>query len=106
MPKDTGLRGFYHVLGSVDGLKRYLDLTPSRYHVMNFCQGTVAEMCADPATEVLDVIRYFGGRKKIFMVHFRNITAATSISMRSIRTTATWTCTRRSGSTKRLATMA
>ncbi|MDQ6907872.1 MAG: mannonate dehydratase [Chloroflexota bacterium] len=74
LPHDTGLRGFHHVLGSVDGLKRYLDFSPSRYHVMNFCQGTVAEMCADPATEVLDAIRYFGGRKKIFMVHFRNIT--------------------------------
>ncbi|MHB8644462.1 MAG: mannonate dehydratase [Thermomicrobiales bacterium] len=73
LPHDTGLRGFHHVLGSMDGLKRYLDLSSSRYHVMNFCQGTVAEMCANPATEVLDAIRYFGGRKKIFMVHFRNI---------------------------------
>ncbi len=73
LPHDGGLRGFHHVLGSVDGLKRYLDLTPSKSHVMNFCQGTVAEMCADPATEVLDAIRYFGGRRKMFMVHFRNI---------------------------------
>ncbi len=72
LPRD-GLRGFHHALGSVDGLRRYLDLTPSKYHVMNFCQGTVAEMCADPATEVLDAIRYFGGRGKLFMVHFRNI---------------------------------
>lgn len=72
LPRD-GLRGFHHVLGSVAGLKRYLDLTPSKHHVMNFCQGTVAEMCADPATEVLEAIRYFGGRGKLFMVHFRNI---------------------------------
>jgi mannonate dehydratase len=72
LPRD-GLRGFHHALGSVDGLRRYLDLTPSKYHVMNFCQGTVAEMCADPATEVLDAIRYFGGCGKLFMVHFRNI---------------------------------
>ena len=49
LPRDTGLRGFHHVLGSVEGLKRYLDLTPSKYHVMNFCQGTVAEMCTEPA---------------------------------------------------------
>jgi mannonate dehydratase len=62
LPHDTGLRGFYHVLSSIEGLKRYLDLTPSRYHVMNFCQGTVAEMCSDPATEVLEAIRYFGER--------------------------------------------
>jgi mannonate dehydratase len=68
-----GLRGFHHVLGSVAGLKRYLDLSRSKAHVMNFCQGTVAEMCTDPATEVPDAIRYFGGRGKLFMVHFRNI---------------------------------
>jgi mannonate dehydratase len=41
---------------------------------LNFCQGTVAEMCVNPATEVLEAIRYFGERDKIFMVHFRNIT--------------------------------
>jgi mannonate dehydratase len=73
LPHDTGLRGFHHVLGSVEGLKKYLDMTPSKCHVMNFCQGTVAEMSTDPATEVPDAIRYFGGRGKIFMVHFRNI---------------------------------
>jgi mannonate dehydratase len=72
LPRE-GLHGFHHVLGSVDGLRRYLDLTPSGYHVMNFCQGTVAEMCTSPATEVLEAIRDFGGRGKLFMVHFRNI---------------------------------
>ena len=46
LPPD-GLRGFHHVLGSVAGLQRYLDLTPSNSHVMNFCQGTVAEMCTE-----------------------------------------------------------
>jgi mannonate dehydratase len=28
---------------------------------------------ADPCKEIFDVIRYFGTRKKIFNVHFRNI---------------------------------
>lgn len=73
LPHDTGLRGFHHVLGSVDGLKKYLDLTSSNVHVMNLCQGTVAEMCTDPAAQVLDAIRSFGTRGKIHMVHFRNI---------------------------------
>ena len=27
----------------------------------------------DPGTQICDVIRYFGTRKKIFDVHFRNI---------------------------------
>ena len=30
-------------------------------------------MLKDPGTEIFDVIRYFGTRKKIFNVHFRNI---------------------------------
>ena len=30
-------------------------------------------MLADPGKEIYDVIRYFGSRKKIFNVHFRNI---------------------------------
>jgi len=73
LPPDAGLHGVHHVLSSVAGLKQFLTLTPSTYHVMNFCQGTVAEMCANPATEVLDAIRYFGEIGKIYMVHFRNI---------------------------------
>ena len=30
-------------------------------------------MCQDPGKEIPDIIRYFGSRKKIFNVHFRNI---------------------------------
>jgi mannonate dehydratase len=61
------------VLGSVAGIKRFIEIVPSPYNGLNFCQGTVAEMCADPRREVPEVIRYFGERGKIFMVHFRNI---------------------------------
>ncbi len=68
-----GLRGVDCVLGSVEGLKKFVEIAPSPYHGLNFCQGTVAEMCADPRREVPEVIRYFGERGKIFMVHFRNI---------------------------------
>jgi mannonate dehydratase len=69
----TALSGVECVLGSVAGLKRFVEIAPSPYHGLNFCQGTVAEMCADPKREVPEVIRHFGERKKIFMVHFRNI---------------------------------
>ncbi len=68
-----GLRGVDTVLGSVAGLQRFLAITPSPYHGLNFCQGTVAEMCADPRREVPEIIRHFGERGAIFMVHFRNI---------------------------------
>jgi len=45
----------------------------SPYHGFNFCQGTVSENLNNPKEEIFDVIRYFGSRKKIFNVHFRNI---------------------------------
>ena len=73
MPADKGFRGVHTVLGSVDGLKRFITIAPSAYHGLNFCQGTVSEMLEKPGEEIFDVIRYFGSRKKIFNVHFRNI---------------------------------
>jgi mannonate dehydratase len=73
MPADTGFRGVHRVLGSVDGLKKFIAIHPSPYHGLNFCQGTVSEMLRDPRNELPAVIRYFGTRNKIFNVHFRNI---------------------------------
>lgn len=73
MPADRGFRGVPTVLGSVEGLKRFIEIVPSPYHGLNFCQGTVAEMLENPCRDIFDVIRYFGHRKKIFNVHFRNI---------------------------------
>jgi mannonate dehydratase len=73
MPPVKGFRGVDRVLGSVEGMKRFIEIVPSPYHGLNFCQGTVAEMLRKPGKEIYDVIRYFGARKKIFNVHFRNI---------------------------------
>jgi mannonate dehydratase len=73
MPPGKGYRGVETVLGSVDGLKRFVTIKASPYHGLNFCQGTVSEMLRKPGEEIFDVIRYFGSRKKIFNVHFRNI---------------------------------
>jgi len=68
-----GYQGVVRVLGTVDGLKKFLTIKSSPYHGLNFCQGTVSEMLKDPGKEIYDVIRYFGSRQKIFNVHFRNI---------------------------------
>ena len=73
MPKGQGWRGVETVLGSVEGLKRFVETSASPYHGLNFCQGTVSEMLAKPGEEIYDVIRYFWSRGKIFNVHFRNI---------------------------------
>lgn len=77
-PQDPGVppegyQGVDRVLGTVDGLKRFITIRESPYHGLNFCQGTVSEMLSDPGSQIYDVIRYFGSRNKIFNVHFRNI---------------------------------
>jgi mannonate dehydratase len=68
-----GYRGVTRVLGTVEGLKRFVTMRESPYHGLNFCQGTVGEMLEDPGAEIFDVIRWFGERGKIFNLHFRNI---------------------------------
>jgi len=73
MPQGKGFKGVETVLGSVDGLKRFVSIHENPYHGLNFCQGTVSEMLADPNAEIGAVIRWFGVRKKLFNVHFRNI---------------------------------
>ena len=56
-----------------DGLKRYSEIADSPYHGFNFCCGTVSEGLDDPSTEFYEILRYFGERKKLFNIHFRNI---------------------------------
>jgi mannonate dehydratase len=76
-PQDPGVpaefQGVDAVLGTVEGLKRFVGIKESRYHGLNFCQGTISEMLEKPGEEIYEVIRWFGTRGKIFNVHFRNI---------------------------------
>ena len=72
VPPGTTYRGIAPVLGSTDGLKLFIDLHPSPYHGLLFCQGCISEFSTSPE-QVYEAIRYFGSRKKIFWVHFRNI---------------------------------
>ena len=77
-PQDPGIgdrtyRGVARVLGTVEGIKRFVEMRESPYHGLNFCQGTISEMLEKPGEEIYDVIRHFGQRDKIFNVHFRNI---------------------------------
>ena len=68
-----GYQGIYRVLGDVDGLKKFEQIQESPYHGFNLCLGTTAEMLQDPGRELYAIIRYFGERKKIFNIHYRNI---------------------------------
>lgn len=69
-----GLNGVEHVVGSIEGMRRLMNIAPSSKALgFNFCQGTIAEMSPEPNAYVLQAINEFGPAGKIFMVHFRNI---------------------------------
>lgn len=68
-----GYRGVTRVLGTVEGLKKFVLMRESPYHGLNFCQGSIGEMLDNPREEIDDIIRWFGSRGKIFNLHFRNI---------------------------------
>ena len=77
-PHDTGtppggMYGIDNVLGTVDGLKKFVGLSQSPYHGLNFCVGTVSEMLQDPRREIVDVVDWFASRGRIFNIHYRNI---------------------------------
>jgi mannonate dehydratase len=69
----AGFQGVNRVLGTVDGLRRFVSIQESPWHGLNFCLGTVAEMLGDPNRELAPIVREFGERRKIFNIHFRNI---------------------------------
>jgi mannonate dehydratase len=77
-PEDPGLgdrthQGIPRVLGTVEGLKKFIMLHASPCHGLNFCVGTVAEMLENPGRDLYPVVRHFGERGKLFNIHFRNI---------------------------------
>jgi mannonate dehydratase len=69
----AGFRGVARVLGTVEGMKRFVGIRESPYHGLNLCLGTTGEMLQNPRDEIHDVVRHFGRRGKIFNIHFRNI---------------------------------
>ncbi|MBI2191929.1 MAG: mannonate dehydratase [Armatimonadetes bacterium] len=63
------LRGTARLLTCHENYRRLIEMKPSPSNALEFCQGTVAEMGQD----TYEAIRYFGSRKKIAYVHFRNV---------------------------------
>lgn len=62
-------RGSQQILGSVEGLKRLVDIVPSKSNGITFDCGVAREMGQDP----VDVCRYFGRKDVINHVHYRNV---------------------------------
>jgi mannonate dehydratase len=68
-PPVDSIRGISRLFYNLDSLKKAIDLFPSEYNGITFCQGTIASM----GVNVPEAIKYFGGRNKIFLVHFRDV---------------------------------
>ena len=57
-----------------NGLKKYNSLTESPNFGFLMCVGTIGSGLEDPGgDELIEILRFFGERKKIFGVHLRNI---------------------------------
>ena len=53
-----GYKGVVRVLGTIEGLKKFVLMHENKYHGLNFCQGTICEMLENPQTEIFDVIKW------------------------------------------------
>lgn len=69
-PPVPRLGGIPQLLRSFESYKRLIEIYPSPCNAIEFCQGTFSEMEGD---DIYEMIRYFGERKKILYVHFRNV---------------------------------
>jgi len=63
------------IFGNFDGYRRALEIANSPNVGLCLCVGCWLEGGKLMGKDVLETIRYFGGRKRIFKVHFRNVDA-------------------------------
>jgi len=71
-PPAPKLRGEERIMNCPQDFKQLIELYPYDHLGIEFCQGTFAEM-RGVGPKVIELIKYFGKRNKIFYVHFRNI---------------------------------
>jgi len=68
-PPVEELKGIGRILISLDALKKATSLVQSPNNGVTLCQGCITTMGENP----LEAIEYFGGQKKLFFAHFRDI---------------------------------
>jgi len=68
-PPLSPLRGIGRIFTSSAAFQKAMDLAPSPYNGLTFCQANFKAMGED----IAEAAREFGGRKKIFFIHFRDI---------------------------------
>ena len=69
-PPVDSLGGVARIFGSFEGFRRAMERFDSPMHGLDFCMGCWSEMGPEG---VLDAVRYFGSRKKIVYLHFRDV---------------------------------
>lgn len=68
-PPVSPIQGISRIITSAAAMQKAIDLVPSKYSGVTFCQGSLAAAGDD----IPEQIRAFGRAKKIFFVHFRDI---------------------------------
>lgn len=68
-PPVESLAGVPRLFRNFEGFKKGMEIADSPIHGLDFCVGSWSEM----GPGVIDAIRYFGERGKIFYVHFRDV---------------------------------
>lgn len=68
-PPVESLGGIPRLMRDFEGFERAMKVGDSPNHGLNFCMGTWSEM----GRGVIEAIRHFGSRGKIFYVHFRDV---------------------------------
>jgi mannonate dehydratase len=70
-PPVPSLGGIARLFRNFDNFARAMERHPSPMHGLDFCHGCWSEMrCGEG---VLDAIRYFGERGRLFYIHFRDV---------------------------------
>jgi mannonate dehydratase len=71
-PPAEQIGGIARIFSNVDGFKRAAAIANSPAWGLNLCLGSCSSM-AGGADNVREMIRYFGPRRQIFYVHFRDV---------------------------------
>lgn len=68
-PPIPEVRGVPRIMGTPEAFERLLRIDDSEFSGITFCQGNFTLMTDD----LPSLIRYFGGKQRIFFVHFRDV---------------------------------
>src|SRR3954469_955615 len=68
-PQVDSIKGISRIMTSVENFKRLINLYPSSSNGITMCQGNFSLMGAN----IPETVKYFGKKKLIHFVHFRNV---------------------------------